>query len=109
MFQFTSAVISIYPEIPNLNAQKAFFHGGKKHAIRIEDNVFETFDYPLLYAKSVDGLLFKGNIIHKNSDYPPFHWNKSSILLERVTNVSIEGFLQNCGSEIKRMELMLPM
>lgn len=108
MFQFTSAVISIYPEIPDLNAQKAFFHGGKKHAIRIEDNVFETFDYPLLYAKSVDGLLFKGNTIHKNSDYPQFHWNKSNILLERVTNVSIEDSFQDRGNEIKRMELMLP-
>ena len=108
MFQFTSAVISIYPEIPDLNAQKAFFHGGKKHAIRIEDNVFETFDYPLLYAKSVDGLLFKGNTIHKNSDYPLFHWNKSNILLERVTNVSIEDSFQDRGNEIKRMELMLP-
>ena len=42
MYQFTNAVISIYPEIPNLNGQKAYFHGGKKNAIRIEDNEFDT-------------------------------------------------------------------
>ena len=108
MFQFTNGVISIYPEIPALNEQKAYFHGGKKNAIRIVNNEFDTFDFPLLYAKSVDGLLFKGNTIRKNTDYPSFHWNKSNILLERVTNVNIENTLLDKGNEIKQMRLMLP-
>lgn len=107
MFQFTNAVISIYPEIPALAEQKAYFHGGKNNAIRIVDNEFDTFDKPLLYAKSVDGLLFKGNTIHRNTDYAPFHWNKSNFLLERVTNVSIEGALDSKGQELKRVELMI--
>ncbi len=107
MFQFTNAVISIYPEIPDLNAQKAYFHGGKKNAIRIVDNVFETFDHPLLYAKSVDGLLWRGNSIKHNTDYPPFHWNKSSILLERATNVNIQNALYDRGNELKQVKLML--
>ncbi len=106
MFQFTNAVISIYPEIPALDEQKAYFHGGTKNAIRIIDNEFDTFDHPLLYAKSVDGLLWKGNTIKKNNDFAPFHWNKASVLLERVTHVNIEGVL--CNGEVKRMELMLP-
>jgi len=55
MYQFTSAIISIYPEIPDLDGQKKYFHSG----IRIENNEFETFDIPILYAKSVDGLTFK--------------------------------------------------
>ena len=107
MYQFTSAVISIYPEIPNLNAQKAYFHGGKRNAIRIVDNEFETFDHPLLYAKSVDGLLWRGNTIRKNTDYSPYHWNNSSVLLERVTNVKIENALYDRGNELKQVRLML--
>ena len=107
MFQFTNAVISIYPEIPDLAGQKAYFHGGKKNAIRIVNNEFDTFDHPLLYAKSVDGLLWRGNTLRKNSDYAPFHWNNSSILLERVTNVNIEDALYDRGNELKQVRLML--
>ena len=107
MFQFTNGVISIYPEIPALAEQKAYFHGGTKNAIRIVNNEFETFDHPLLYAKSVDGLLWKNNTIRKNSDYAPFHWNKASVLLERVTNVNIHGALCNRKDELKRVELNL--
>ena len=89
LFQFTNAVISIYPEIPNLAAQEKFFHGGKDGGILIEDNVFETFDAPILYAKSVDGLIYRRNTVKVNSYYSPFHWNKDRFLLERVTNVKI--------------------
>lgn len=90
MFQFTNAVISIYPEIPNLSAQKNLFHGGRKRSIRIEDNNFHTFDAPILYAKSVDGLLYRNNTIVRNTDYQPLHWNTSTILLENVNNVEID-------------------
>lgn len=90
MFQFTNAVISIYPEIPDLKAQTKYFHGGTKDAIRIENNLFETFDQPLLYAKSVDGILFKNNTIKQNQEYPAFHWNRHRFLLEKTKNVTIE-------------------
>lgn len=89
LFQFTNAVISIYPEIPNLKDQQKYFHGGKDGGIVIEDNVFETFDAPILYAKSVDGLIFRGNVIKTNQDYKPFHPNQRRFWLERVNNVSI--------------------
>lgn len=85
MFQFTNAVISIYPEIPNLKAQQKYFHSG----IVIENNEFETFDAPILYAKSVDGIIFRNNKIKTNTEYKPFHWNRNRFLLERVTNVNI--------------------
>lgn len=90
MFQFTNAVISIYPEIPDLEHQVHYFHGGKKGAIQIVDNEFDIFDAPVLYAKSVDGLVFKNNIIRTNTEFKPFHWNTSRFLLERVTNVEID-------------------
>ena len=105
-FQFTNAVISIYPEIPNLDGQKKLFHGGKKTAVRIEDNVFETFDAPILYAKSIDGLLYRNNKVVKNTDYKPFHWNKDQFLLQRVNNVEIEDlFFYRGGNIIKEVKL----
>lgn len=87
MFQFTNAVISIYPEIPDLKNQKKYFHS---HIV-IEDNTFETFDEPILYAKSVDGLIFRHNTIKQNHDYPAFHWNKHRFFFQRVKDVEISG------------------
>lgn len=88
-FQFTNAIISIYPEIPNLKGQQQFFHGGEEGSILIEENEFDTFDAPILYAKSVDGLIFRRNVIKKNNEYKPFHWNQSRFLLERTNRVKI--------------------
>lgn len=90
MFQFTNAVISIYPEIPDLKAQQKYFHGGPDGGIVIENNEFDTFDAPILYAKSVDGLVFRNNIIKTNQEYKPFHPNQNRFWLERVTNVTIK-------------------
>lgn len=84
-YQFTNAIISIYPEIPDLKGQTELFHSG----IVIEDNVFETFDRPILYAKSVNGLIFKNNKIVHNTDYPPFHWNDYPFFFEKVKNIRI--------------------
>jgi hypothetical protein len=90
MFQFTNAVISIYPEIPDLENQVSYFHGGKKDAVVIEKNHFITFDKPLLYAKSVDGLIFRKNKVTRNNDYEPFHWNQQEILLEKSINMELQ-------------------
>lgn len=86
MFQFTNAVISIYPEIPDLKNQKEYFHSN----IVIENNEFITFDAPLVYAKSVDGLVFRNNTIRQNNDYPAFHWNKHRFFFQRVINADIK-------------------
>ena len=82
---FTNAVISIYPEIPDLASQQHFFHSG----IVIEENEFETFDQPILYAKSVDGIVFRNNVIRQNNAFPPFHWNNHRFLFERVVHEQI--------------------
>ena len=86
-YQFTNAVISIYPEIPNLEDQEKFFHSG----IVIEDNVFEMFDRPILYAKSTDGLIFRNNTVTYNNEFEPFHWNNHLFFFEKVDNVTIES------------------
>ena len=88
-YQFTNAVISVYPEIPNLEDQNKFFHSG----IVIEDNTFEMFDRPIVYAKSTDGLIFRNNIILYNNDFEPFHWNNHMFFFEKVNNVLIENNL----------------
>lgn len=85
MYQFTNAIISIYPEIPDLKNQKKYFHSG----IRIFNNTFETFDRPILYAKSVDGIVFKNNKISTNKAYPALLPNKKRIVFERVTGAEI--------------------
>lgn len=86
-YQFTNAIISIYPEIPDLENQQLFFHSN----IRIEDNVFETFDRPILYAKSTENLAFTGNTIRVNNEFESFHWNKYPFFFEKVNQVKIEG------------------
>lgn len=103
-YQFTNAVISIYPEIPNLEDQKKFFHSG----IIIENNTFEMFDQPIVYAKSTDGLIFRNNTITYNKDFEPFHWNKHKFLFEKVNNVLIENNQFENGFDIEddvRIEL----
>ena len=91
MFQFTNGIISIYPEIPDLASQTKYFHGGNGKGVVIENNTFETFDAPIVYAKSLDGLVFRGNKVVQNNDFKPFHWNKWRFLFDKVTNVTIEN------------------
>lgn len=91
MFQFTNGIISIYPEIPNLQEQTKYFHGGPGKGVVIENNIFETFDAPIVYAKSLDGLIFRNNKVIQNNDYKPFHWNRFRLLFDRVANVTIEN------------------
>ena len=84
-FQFTEGVIVSFPEIPDLKGQTEYYHRN----VRIENNTFETFDVPLVYAISVDGLTFKGNKVKYNRDYAG--WNKEPFVLRRCSGVKIEG------------------
>jgi len=86
-FQFTEAIISIYPVIPEVNEQKGYFHSG----IRIEENYFETFDRPVLFAISVNGLTFKKNLIYGDTRFKPYHSNKYTFNFTRVLNKDISS------------------
>lgn len=86
LYQFTEAVISVCPVIPEPERQQGYFHGG----IVIEENRFDTFDAPILYARSVERLVFRRNVIRQNDDFPPFHANRGRFTLERTTRVRIE-------------------
>lgn len=92
MFQFTEAVISIYPEIPNLALQKQYFHGGDgEKGVVIENNEFVTFDNPILFAKSINGLKFHNNVVKYNQDFSAFHNNRFTFRLMHTKNVRIEN------------------
>ena len=85
-YQFTEAVISIFPEIPVMNDSTPMYHKN----IRIVDNSFQAFDYPILFAQSVDGLQFTRNNLVRNDDYEPFHARKATFFLSGCRNVSIK-------------------
>lgn len=101
-YQFTNAIISIYPEIPNLTHQTAYFHGQGQDSIVIENNLFATFDKPILYAKSCDGITFRNNSILKTDDFIPFHHIKHGFFFEFVKNVKIYDNKFYPGFDIKK-------
>ncbi|GAB6866166.1 right-handed parallel beta-helix repeat-containing protein [Bacteroides acidifaciens] len=91
LYQFCEAVISIDPEIPTPE-QKYPYHRN----IRIVDNTFHLFDYPILFARSVDGLTFSNNTLIRDTTYQPYHYRKEGITLEAcksviISNNKIEG------------------
>lgn len=83
-YQFCEAVISIDPEIPEPDVRYPYHRN-----IRIEGNTFHLFDYPILYARSVDGLTFMDNKLIRNTTYQPYHYRKEGITLEYCRNVRI--------------------
>ncbi|MBO7680903.1 MAG: right-handed parallel beta-helix repeat-containing protein, partial [Thermoguttaceae bacterium] len=90
LYQFCRGIISIYPEIPNLAAQKKFYYGGTENAFVFEHNTFETFDKPILYVRSADGVIFRHNLIIHNTDYPPISTDPAFIL-DKANRVRIYG------------------
>ncbi|MBN2130188.1 MAG: hypothetical protein JW741_11865 [Sedimentisphaerales bacterium] len=87
LYQFCEGIISIFPIIPAPEKAPEPFHGN----IRIEENVFHAFDYPVLYAKSVDGLTFSKNRIVRSTRYQPYHRRKHMLNLEYCRQVTIAG------------------
>lgn len=86
MYQFCEGIISIDPEIPKLDPAYPFHRN-----IRIEDNEFHPFDFPVLYAKSVDGLTFSNNRLIRSHDFAPFHGRHATLTLEACRGIGIAG------------------
>ncbi len=86
MYQFCEGIISIDPVIPAPDVNNPFHRN-----IRIEGNVFNPFDYPVLYAKSTEGLSFTNNRIRRSTRYEPYHKRKDMITLELCKKVEIAG------------------
>jgi hypothetical protein len=86
-YQFCEGIISIYPEIPVLNETTPTFHKN----IRIENNEFHPFDYPVLFARSVDGIAFTNNSLTRSTRFEPYHNRKFTFSFEACKNAVISG------------------
>ena len=81
------SVISIDPEIEERYLGSPCFHRN----IRIEDNIFATFDPSILFARSVDGLSFTGNAFVRTDTYPAVTPEAPPVRLQGCENVEISG------------------
>ena len=81
-----NAVIAIAPENTIVDINNPVHRN-----IRIEDNIFKTYDYPILFAKSTKGLNFKGNKIIRTSLLNPISDNKFTLSFDACSDVKIEG------------------
>lgn len=84
-YQFGEGVISILPEIPEPDPAFPFHRN-----IRIEDNEFHPADYPVLYAKSVEGLTFSGNRLIRSRLREPVHARKATLTFEACRRVRVD-------------------
>ena len=79
------AVIDIDPEIAAPRENPDCFHRN----IRIENNRFFTFDTGILFARSVDGLVFSGNTVRRTDSYPPTGRMNEPLTFEACRNVQV--------------------
>jgi hypothetical protein len=84
-YQFCEGIISIYPEIPVLNETTPSFHKN----IRIENNEFHPFDYPVLFARSVEGISFSNNSVTRSTRFEPYHNRKFTFSFEACKAINI--------------------
>ena len=75
----------------------------------IVDNTFHLFDYPILFARSVDGLTFSDNTLIRDTTYQPYHYRKEGITLEAcksvvISNNKIEGDVLGRTVKFDRMK-----
>ncbi|MDR2764445.1 MAG: right-handed parallel beta-helix repeat-containing protein [Tannerella sp.] len=87
MYQFCEGVISIFPEIPQKTDKTPPFHQN----ITITENEFHLFDYPILYALSVDGLEFSNNKLIRSHQFESFHHRKHGLTFEGCRQVVVKG------------------
>lgn len=81
----SNQTIAIEPEIKKA-APGYYVHRN----IRITDNTFLQYDYPVLFARSTDGLTFTGNRIQKTQLFP-IGQPRPNIVLENCRNVKVRG------------------
>ena len=75
-YQFCEAIISIYPEVRQPNAQKEPYHRN----IIIENNTFRTHHVPLLYVRSADDIIWRNNVVKYDDEFPARNGGKPFII-----------------------------
>lgn len=86
IWKWGEAVICITPSHLPDNEKTEPYHRN----IRIENNLFRFYDYPLLYARSVRGLFFTNNKMEYTNTYPQ-HGRKVNFYLDGCREVDISG------------------
>jgi hypothetical protein len=86
-YQFCEGVISIFPTIPKINDKTPAFHSN----ISITENEFHLYDYPILYALSVENVKFTGNRLIRSHRFEPYHNRKYGLTFEYCKNISVQG------------------
>lgn len=81
-----NAVIAIHPSNPVADVKKPVHFN-----IRIENNRFNVFDYPVLYAKSTQGLSFENNTVTRTTTLSPSSENKNTFYFNGCSEVKITG------------------
>jgi hypothetical protein len=94
IYQFCEAVISIYPQVPEMDPEFPYHSN-----IRIENNSFFLFDYPILFAKSVKNIKFVNNLLYKANEFEPFHPNQFGVKLIGCKN-AVVGNNQEIGNPL---------
>lgn len=84
-YQFTEAVISIYPMVNKLADQKKYYHKN----VSITGNNFITQNVPLLFAISTENLDFSRNKVQYDDKYRSE--GKKPFILRRCRNVTIRN------------------
>ena len=80
-----SGVIFVNPSVEHLSEQKTACHRN----IRIECNIFQTFDATLLFARSAAKIRWRGNVVEWNSDFPG--WGLPPFVFDKCDDIKIEG------------------
>ena len=83
-----AALIQIDPQIESqyLDPEKPYHRN-----ITIENNRIKSFDSPILYACSVDGLTVRNNAVEMTHTYQPFLAEVANFVLEACRNVTLTG------------------
>ena len=84
-YRFGEAIISIDPEIPKPDPAFPFHRD-----VRIEDNEFCPSDCPVVYARSVDGLICSGNRLIGSRCFEPAHVRKTTLRFEACWRGRVE-------------------
>lgn len=85
-WEWGEAIITITPSYQPQNETCLPYHTN----IRIENNLFKTFDIPLLRARSIGNLVFSGNKIEHTRTYKPFAWQRAAFWLDGCREVLIK-------------------
>ncbi|MBN2712753.1 MAG: hypothetical protein JXR97_10045 [Planctomycetes bacterium] len=84
-WQWGGGIITITPSHQPQGTEDEPYHRN----IRIVNNKFDTYDQPLVRARSVRGLVFSKNTIAKSTKFKPFAFQKESFWLDGCREVTI--------------------